>query len=122
MVRSSCSHTGKHGGYGYQLPLLHPPCAEEKAEARCEMVPPLLCYLMALVSCVLPSTLPSHCVILPKLPCVLGSSATTKDGTTLVACSALSSGAATLTPVALAPAVQSTRGLGAAKLTHHGSG
>lgn len=70
----SCSHTGKLYGCGravpYQLSLLVPPCTEEKVVARCEMVPPLLCYLMALVCCVLPSILASQCLILPKLPCL----------------------------------------------------
>lgn len=109
----------------YQLSLLDPPCTGENVVARHEMVPPLLCCLMALVSCASLSILPNQYLVLPKLPCLQGwngCQAMAENGTTLVARSALSSRAAVLTPVPLALTVQPTGGLGLAKLTHRGSG
>lgn len=102
---------------------LVPSCTEEKVVARCEMGPPLLCFLMALVSCVLPSILASQGLIPPKLKWLSGCSGGSKDGTTLVACRALSSGAESLTFTSgSGTSVQSPQGLGAAELTHCGSG
>lgn len=92
-------------GYGmvvsYQLSVLDPPCTRGNVVARHEMEPLLLCCLMAPVSCVTlhPSKSaldPSKAALLARLKRLSGSSATTKDGTTLLACSALSSRVATL--------------------------